>query len=242
MVCTVYTTSPFSSASAHLTPSKGTYSLQIRHIRRIRRTSQLIRHQSLHEKRNAKDIHPRTMQRLDGRRIRPDVIRPQSAGDIPGAEFSTGLVATEPCFLSICVFRKGSRGGRTKYIESPKTASPSDCYSQSRLERAGQLQGRESSSCSVTQYPFLFSGCASYQYVKTDEISHLYPSHHKRSHILPEYYPTTRQPDRQSITLHQKPIGPFPKQERGTGFVTGAQKKPRTNRFVGDLVHALPLC
>ena len=112
MVCTVYTTSPFSSASAHLTPSKGTYSLQISHIRRIRRTSQLIRHQPLHEKRHAKDIHPCTMQRLDGRRIRPDVIRAQSAGDIPGAEFSARLVATEPCFLSIHVFRKRSRGRR----------------------------------------------------------------------------------------------------------------------------------
>lgn len=52
------------------------------------------------------------MQRLDSRRIRPDVICAQSAGDIPGAEFSAGFVATEPCFLSICVSKNSSREGR----------------------------------------------------------------------------------------------------------------------------------
>lgn len=91
----------------HLIIIRGTYSLQISHIRRIRRTSQLIRHQPLHQERHAKDIHPGTMQRRDSRRIRPDVIRAQSAGDIPGTKFGAGFVAAEPCSLINMCLSKG---------------------------------------------------------------------------------------------------------------------------------------
>jgi hypothetical protein len=52
--------------------------------------------ETLHKEGNAEDVHAFVHQDLDGRSVGPGVVCSKCAWDIATAEFSSGLVDTEP--------------------------------------------------------------------------------------------------------------------------------------------------